>query len=150
MALNSAITALTLLSGKGRKVRALLVSDSEYLVRGVREWAPVWEKRGWTRKGGVIENLSLWQQLWAVLPEHEAQFVWVRGHAGHPKNEYANDLAVQAARRQSSSSGLVESEFPIWLERHRGAGRYQDYDPDAAFSSLEVRLNRGEHFARTG
>ncbi len=149
MALTGAIEVLSLLGQKGVRVRVLLVSDSEYLVRGVREWAPAWEARGWTRKGGPIENLPLWQQLWALLPEHDAQFVWVRGHAGHARNEYANDLAVRAATEQLSSPGLVPSGFDAWLDRHRAAGRYLAYDPDAEFQQLEARLAAGERFPRT-
>ena len=53
MALSGAIDALQLLGQKGNRLRLLVVSDSEYLVKGVREWAPAWEKRGWTRKGEI-------------------------------------------------------------------------------------------------
>ena len=57
---------------------------------------------------------------------------WVRGHAGHPKNEYANTLAMHAAERQERSNGLVPSGFDAWLarQRARGDGLYADYDPD--------------------
>lgn len=146
MALAGAIAVLQLMAGKKRRLRALLVSDSEYLVRGMREWVPGWISRGWRRKAGPIENLELWQALVASASEHETQFTWVRGHAGHPKNEYANDLAVLAAKEQRTSDGAVESGFDAWLEKHRAAGRYLDYDPLAAFTSLEGRLAGGEHF----
>jgi hypothetical protein len=51
----------------------------------------------------------------------------VRGHEGHARNEYANDLAVQAAREGSASSGLVESGFQEWLEKQRERGHYLDF-----------------------
>ena len=105
MALCGAIAALQLLGGKGKRLRALVISDSEYLVKGVREWAPGWKARGWTRKGGTIENLELWQVLVESTKGHDAQWAWVRGHRGHPKNEYANDLAVKAAKEQITSQG---------------------------------------------
>ena len=92
-----------------------MVSDSQYLVRGMREWVPGWAGRGWRRKEGPIENLELWQALLASARRHEVQWTWVRGHRGHPKNEYANDLAVLAAREQRISDGLVESGFEAWL-----------------------------------
>ena len=57
MALAGAIAALQLLAAKGKRLQALLVSDSEYLVKGMREWVPGWIARGWNRKGGEIENL---------------------------------------------------------------------------------------------
>jgi len=74
-------------------------------------------------------------------------FTWVRGHAGHPKNEYANDLAVQAARTQRTSDGLVPSGFEAWLAAHRAAGRYLDYDAAGAFAMLERRIMAGEVLA---
>ena len=58
MALGGAIALLQLLSAKGNRLRVLLISDSEYLVRGVREWLPGWVSRGWKRKAGAIENLD--------------------------------------------------------------------------------------------
>ncbi len=146
MALSSAIVCLQLLAAKGNRLRAVLVSDSEYLVRGMREWVPGWVGRGWKRKGGAIENLELWQALVASAARHEVQFTWVRGHAGHPKNEYANDLAIRAAREQVTSAGAVESGFAAWLDARRAKGKYLDYDPDAAFAALERRLAAGESF----
>jgi ribonuclease HI len=144
MALAGAIGVLQLLARKGARLRVLLVSDSEYLVRGVREWMPGWIARGWKRQGGAVENLELWQALEQSLARHEVQLAWVRGHNGHPKNEYANDLAVRAAREQETSPGTVASGFPVWLEAKRAVRRYLDYDPDGAFSGLEQRLLHGE------
>lgn len=144
MALAGAIAALQLLGPQGARLRLLIVSDSEYLVKGIREWAPGWQSRGWTRKGGVIENLELWRALWQSLPKHDAQFTWVRGHAGHPKNEYANDLAVRAATEQVTSEGLVESGYAEWLGAKRAAGKFANYDPDASFAAFAARLAAGE------
>ena len=146
MALAGAIGVLQLLAGKGARLRVLLVSDSEYLVRGVREWMPGWMGRGWKRKGGAVENLELWRALEQSLALHDAQLAWVRGHNGHPKNEYANDLAMRAAKRQETSPGVVPSEFEDWLASKRAAGQYLDYDPDVAFGGLAERLRRGERF----
>lgn len=144
MALAGAIAALQLLGQKGNKLNLLIVSDSEYLVKGVREWAPGWERRGWRRKGGEIENLQLWQALWKSLPRHEAQFTWVRGHADHPKNEYADKLAVDAATEQVTSDGVVESNFMGWLAEAQARGKFSGYDPDTGFADYERRLAAGE------
>lgn len=146
MALAGAIGVLQLLAGKGTRLRVLLVSDSEYLVRGVREWLPGWIAKGWRRKGGAIENLELWRALSHSLSLHDTQLAWVRGHNGHPRNEYANDLAVRAAKAQETSAGIVASGFGAWLDRKRAAGQYTDYDPDATFAELDGRLERGERF----
>jgi ribonuclease HI len=110
----------------------------------MREWVPGWIARGWRRKAGPIENLELWQALVGSAARHEAQFTWVRGHAGHPKNEYANDLAMRAAREQVTSPGVVPSGFLDWLEARRAKGKYLDYDATAAFAALERRLAAGE------
>ncbi len=149
MALAGAIAVLQLLAAKGNRMRVLLVSDSEYLVKGIREWAPAWKARGWVRKGGTIENLELWRALWASLPLHDAQFTWVRGHAGHPKNEYANDLAVLAAATQQTSDGMVASGYAEWLAERVAKGKFPDYDPDAAFGAIEQRLLDDDRFARS-
>jgi len=150
MALSSAIAGLQLLAAKGKRLRVLLVSDSEYLIKGMREWVPGWMARGWTRKGGTIENLELWRVLVDTARRHEVQWTWVRGHQGHAKNEYANDLAVQAATEQITSRGAVESGFLEWLEAKRVKGKYAGYDPDLVFSALEQRLAAGENFALAG
>jgi ribonuclease HI len=147
MALSGAIAVLQLLGQKGSRVRILIVSDSEYLVKGIREWAPGWQARNWTRKGGTIENLELWRALSQSLSKHEAQFTWVRGHAGHAKNEYANDLAVRAASEQVTSEGIVASGFLDWLAARQAKGKFRGYDPDVSFGALESRLVAGERIA---
>ncbi len=144
MALGGAIAALHLLAAKKQRLRVVMISDSEYLVRGMREWVPGWIRRGWRRKGGVIENLELWQVLVAATKLHTVTFAWVRGHAGHTKNEYANDLAVLAAREQRTSDGVVESGFLTWLAIEREKGRYLDYDPDRSFQQLVTRVGAGD------
>ena len=144
MALAGAIGLLQLLSAKGKRLRVLIVSDSEYLVRGAREWLPGWVSRGWKRKSGAIENLELWRALHASLARHATQLVWVRGHAGQVKNEFANDLAVRAAKEQITSEGVIPATFDPWLTAERAKGRYQDYDPDATFAALEARVAGGE------
>jgi ribonuclease HI len=147
MALSGAIAALQLLSQKGNRLRIIAVSDSEYLVKGIREWAPAWRARNWTRKGGAIENLELWRVLWQSLQQHDAQFTWVRGHAGHAKNEYANDLAVHAATEQVTSAGMIPSGFDRWLAVRQAKGKFSGYAADATFAALEERVAAGELIA---
>jgi ribonuclease HI len=96
----------------------------------MNEWVAGWQARGWRRKGGEIENLPLWQKLVQAAAGHAVEWHWVRGHAGHAKNEYANHLAVRAAERQQRSNGLIPSEFDTWLAQQRARGGYAGYDPD--------------------
>lgn len=130
MALAGAIATLEWIRRQWRHAVITYVSDSEYLVKGMREWAPAWKARGWRRKGGPIENLELWQKLDQAAAAHHVDWQWVRGHAGHPKNEYANDLAQQAAQRQERSNGLVPSGFDTWLAQQRARSKFLSYDPD--------------------
>jgi ribonuclease HI len=134
MAIRSAIEPLAALT---RPCEVTFWSDSQYLVRGMSEWVHGWKARGWKRKTGAIENLELWQELDLTAERHRVEWRWVRGHAGHPKNEYANHLATRAARALDASGGLIESGFLGWLEEEREKrGRYLDYvegqPPDAA------------------
>lgn len=146
MALRGATAALDLLARKGTRFAALMVSDSQYLVKGMREWVGGWKARGWTRKGGPIENLELWKALDAAGRKHDVQWAWLRGHRRHPKNEYADWLAVRAAREQRSTDGAVDSEFNEWLAAEQEKGLYAGHDPDLGFAKLEERVASGERF----
>jgi ribonuclease HI len=120
--------ATELLAALRRPCRIVFTSDSQYLVTGMREWIHGWAARGWKRKTGAIENVELWRELASAAQRHEIDWRWVRGHAGHPQNEYVNDLAVAAAKKLSSSGGLVESKFVEWLQGHREKKqRYMDF-----------------------
>jgi len=130
MALAGAIATLEWLRRQWQKASVVYVSDSEYLIKGMSSWVRDWESRGWRRKGGAIENLELWQKLVQAAAGHTIEWKWVRGHAGHPKNEYANALAMRAAERQERSNGLIPSGFDAWLAQARTRGSLTTYDPD--------------------
>jgi ribonuclease HI len=91
MELTAAIRALAELK---RDCAVLLVTDSEYVMRGIREWLPNWKKRGWkTAAKQPVKNADLWQQLDEQVNRHQVEWQWVRGHTGHPGNEKADQLA---------------------------------------------------------
>lgn len=120
--------ARDLLAALKRPCRIIFTSDSQYLVTGMREWIHGWAARGWTRKSGAIENVELWRGLARAAAKHEIDWRWVRGHAGHPQNEYVNHLAIRAAKEQSASGGLVPSRFVEWLGHEREKRqRYMDF-----------------------
>jgi ribonuclease HI len=144
MALSGAIATLALVSQLERRSSVVFVSDSEYLVKGMREWVPGWVARGWKRKGGAVENLELWQALVKVAAGHDVAWRWVRGHAGDPKNEYVNDLAMAAATKQLMSRGAEPSGFAEWMARSVAKGRYAGYDADAAFTALAAGTDNTE------
>ena len=135
MALRSVIEAFRGISRKGRRFRVAFTSDSQYLVKGMSEWVYGWMARGWRKKDGPILNLELWIEAVEAVRGHDASWHWVRGHEGHPQNEYANYLATRAAREQSQSNGIVASMFNEWLAAERAKGRMHGHPqpfPDAA------------------
>lgn len=115
MALRSAIETFRALSAKGKRCRVVFTSDSRYLVDGMTSWVHGWARRGWKRAGGEIENLELWHEAVSEAHAHEIDWRWVRGHAGHPQNEYANHLATSAAAQQTESGGVIDSGFEGWM-----------------------------------
>jgi ribonuclease HI len=125
MALRSVIDSFRALSKKEKQFSVVFTSDSRYLIDGMTSWVHGWARRGWTRKTGPIENLELWHAAVDAVYGHDVQWRWVRGHHGHPQNEYANHLATSAAAKQTASDGLVGSQFESWLtsQRERGAVR---------------------------
>ena len=144
MALEGAIATLDVLARKSHRFQVVIVSDSQYLIRGMREWVPNWKARNWRRKTGALENLELWQRLDRTAARHDVQWTWVRGHRGHVKNEYSNDLAVLAATEQRTSNGAVASGFAEWFVNKQEAGKYLTYDPDESFAALERYLQAGK------
>ena len=91
MELTAAIEALGALK-KPCNVR--LVTDSQYVLKGVTEWMAGWKKRGWkTAAKQPVKNVDLWQKLDLALGPHDVTWEWVKGHAGHPGNERADQLA---------------------------------------------------------
>jgi ribonuclease HI len=91
MEMTAAIRALEALK---RPCRVRLVTDSRYLIQGIRDWMPGWKRRGWrTATGKPVKNVDLWQRLEELNNTHEVEWCWVRGHSGHPENERADELA---------------------------------------------------------
>jgi ribonuclease HI len=89
--LSAAIGALLLLPA-GSTVE--LVSDSQYVLKGLTEWRAGWERRGFKNsKGEVVANLALWKKLYALADQLTVTTRWVKGHAGNEHNERADTLA---------------------------------------------------------
>lgn len=99
MELTAAIQALESLK---RPVDVVLTTDSEYVKNGITKWIHGWKRNGWrTADKKPVKNDDLWKRLDAAQAIHRMEFRWVKGHAGHPENERADELArrgVAAAR----------------------------------------------------
>ncbi len=91
MELFAAIAALEALK---RPCRVELHTDSQYLRQGITEWISGWKARGWrTAAKAPVKNEDLWRRLDVARARHEVSWRWVKGHAGHPLNERADELA---------------------------------------------------------
>jgi ribonuclease HI len=77
-----------------------VVSDSQYLIKGMTEWIKQWQAKGWRNgRGRPVENRDLWEKLTVLAGKHQVKWTWVRGHNGHTENERCDRMANEAARR---------------------------------------------------
>ena len=91
MELLAAINALESLT---RPSRITIITDSAYVKNGVTGWIHGWKRNGWkTAAKKPVKNAELWQRLDAAQHTHDVTWEWVKGHAGHPENERADELA---------------------------------------------------------
>jgi ribonuclease HI len=86
-----------------RPCTVIIHTDSQYVMKGMTEWLANWKRRGWmTADKKPVKNAELWQLLDEQVQRHTVSWRWVRGHAGDPGNERADQLAnmgVESARR---------------------------------------------------
>lgn len=96
MELTAAIMGLKALN---EPCEVVLTSDSKYLVDGIEKgWAKSWKNKGWKKSDGKPAlNPDLWDELLKLFDVHKVSLVWVKGHAGHPKNERCDALATAEA-----------------------------------------------------
>ena len=91
MELEAAIAALEALE---RPSRVTVVTDSAYVKGGITAWLHSWKRNGWkTATKKPVKNEDLWRRLDAAAARHDVTWEWVKGHAGHPENERADELA---------------------------------------------------------
>ena len=94
MAVIKSLEALT------RPCKIDLYTDSKYVKDGLEQWLANWKARGWkTADKKPVKNVDLWMELESQVARHDLKLHWVKGHAGHPENERADQLAVAAIRR---------------------------------------------------
>ncbi|MEZ5612415.1 MAG: ribonuclease HI [Rhodocyclaceae bacterium] len=107
MEMMAVIKALSLLK---RPVRARVFTDSQYVQKGISEWIKGWKARGWMTAGKTpVKNADLWKALDNVVQSHQIEWLWVKGHAGHPENERADELARRGVDAARSAGKTVEA-----------------------------------------
>ena len=94
------VAAIRGLESLKRLCHVELITDSQYVAKGLSEWMPKWKARGWRRGrgtgGGTVKNLELWQRLDQLVSQHRVSCKHIFGHAGHPENEECDRMAVEA------------------------------------------------------
>jgi len=80
-----------------RPCEVRVITDSQYVVKGMTEWIQGWVKRNWlTSQKKPVLNKSLWKELLRLCQKHKIEWQWVKGHNGHPYNERCDQLAREA------------------------------------------------------
>ena len=105
MEMTAVIEALNMLK---RPCDVRLSTDSKYVLDGLTKWIHGWQKNGWrTADKKPVKNAELWQALLAATKRHRIRWEWVKGHAGHPDNERADQLASDAAIAEGRNSSVA-------------------------------------------
>lgn len=99
------MAAIQGLSALNRRCNVSVYTDSEYVRRGISEWLANWKKRGWkTANRKPVKNEDLWRELDELAAQHDIEWHWVKGHAGNPGNERADQLANDGLERSLRAS----------------------------------------------
>ncbi len=123
MELLAAIYALEALK---RPCEVTLVTDSNYLRDGITRWIHQWKRRRWRKSDGkAVSNVDLWKRLDSARERHRVAWQWIKGHAGDPGNEAADELARQAI--QKGRVGELHSD-PVGMMTAGQSGPMADAD----------------------
>ena len=88
-----------------RPSRVRVHTDSQYVQKGISVWIHDWKRRGWrTLDKKPVKNTDLWRRLDELAALHQIEWIWVKGHAGHPENERADELANLGVRAERSQA----------------------------------------------
>ncbi len=76
--------------------KVILTSDSKYVLDSINKgWVYSWQKKGWKKSDGKLAlNIDLWEQMLVEIAKHQIEYVWIKGHNGHPENEECDRIAV--------------------------------------------------------
>ncbi len=103
------LAVIRALNSLKRPVRARVHTDSQYVQKGISEWIHGWKARGWkTAAKEPVKNADLWRELDAAAGRHQVEWLWVRGHSGHPENERADELARRGVDATRKAGAAVE------------------------------------------
>jgi ribonuclease HI len=101
------IAVIRALEALKKPCRVRLHTDSQYVQLGISKWIHAWKKNGWrTADRKPVRNAELWRELDQLATQHEIEWLWVKGHAGHDGNERADQLANLGAASVASQGNL--------------------------------------------
>jgi ribonuclease HI len=104
MELMAAISALEALK---RPTRITLYTDSNYVKDGITKWVHGWKKNAWrTADKKPVKNVDLWQRLDSAAAVHDIEWLWVKGHSGHPENDRVDALAREEIKRMRAAGPM--------------------------------------------
>lgn len=102
---NNRMEILAVLEGLralNKSCRLEIYSDSQYVLKGINEWLPGWIRKGWVNsQKKPVANSDLWKEMVVELEPHIVTVHWVKGHAGHPENEFCDKIANEEAAAHS-------------------------------------------------
>jgi ribonuclease HI len=120
--------AISALESLAEPHEVLLCTDSRYLKNGIEQWLDAWRKRGWTTADkNPVKNQDLWQRLDTAVRRHRVRWRWVKGHAGDPHNERADELAREAQPAPTlpvDERGAAHAFVAITFSTKTGVGGY--------------------------
>lgn len=94
------IAAIKALEALKRPSKVRIITDSQYLMKGITQWIHNWKKRGWVNsQRQPVKNADLWKQLDSLASKHVVEWSWVRGHNDHVENELVDSLARNALKK---------------------------------------------------
>jgi ribonuclease HI len=94
--------------------RVRLVTDSQYVIKGIEEWMPNWQRNNWRTQGNTpVKNADLWRRMAMAIKSVDLKLEWVKGHSGHPMNERCDSLAQEQARLIQSAQKETRPQHAI-------------------------------------
>ena len=100
------LAAISALEALDRPSKITIVTDSAYVKNGITSWIHNWKKNGWrTSNKKPVKNVDLWERFDEATARHDVSWEWVKGHAGHPENERADELARAGMEPFKPASG---------------------------------------------
>lgn len=116
MELLAAIKGLEAINKFPSKVK--IVSDSQYVIKGLSEWMKNWKKNNWRNsKNQAVANKELWIRLDTLCQTHDVEWEWVKGHNDHELNERCDHLAKSQAEKQKDINGFNKEEFLLRVDK---------------------------------